>query len=280
MTGRLVTTEGFGGFPESSFRYGPLRHARNVFVSFVKGLFKAAPPGAYHWSDDDTLSEIFITGESTVDASTVGQRPVVTFVRGPIRLFGTGHGDTESVDPRDGTEQKSALIPGTMSINCSSRVDLESEQIAWNIFEYIWLLRHLLIGKGFFDIGRPEMGAPTKSGEVVLEDQGKEWWTTAVLVPWHLERTSKFTPLGQQVLQNIITELQSTFSPVVFPDPPQGLQATELYPPPFAPDASDVRGSAPSPGDPPRPVRLAPHPLNPAKTVVVTEVGRPRSRGR
>lgn len=283
MAGKIPETQ--PGFPGSSFKYTPMRHVRVMFIRFCQGLFSAAPIGAYHWDEDENQSEIIITNENKLDPEVIARRPGLHFTRGPIQMYSLGIDDLISYEWDIDKKTKGVLIPGTMTINAVSRVQQESEDIAWVVMEHIWLLRDLLMRAGFFEIGRqPQMGSPSPAGSIVANDQGDEFVATSVSVPFQFSRTSSFTPLGKQIVRSIQFQLGTNTPQYVgsLGPPAQGHNGpnniTHSFPAPFAPQASDVGGLSPDPAGS-RQVFLPkqPHPLNPAQTVRVRTV-RPHAR--
>lgn len=286
MAAKVPETQGRPTFPGSSFKYTPLRHVRVLFITFVQGLFQAAPKGCYHWVDDEETSDIIITNENRIDPEILNKRPVITFTRGPIQFYSLGIDDRVNYDFALDKKRKGVLVPGTMTINCVSRVGLEAEDLAWVVAEHIWLLRDLLMKAGFFEIGRnPQIGSPSPAGSIITNDQGDEYTAVPITVPFQFARDSSFTPLGKQIVNNIRQQL--TLSVKTFSSTGTPMQSHE-YPvntfacPPasFAPSASDARGRTPDPGGLKSPPFLPkqPHPLNPAKTVTVRTV-RPFQHG-
>jgi hypothetical protein len=280
------TTDPNGAFP-SDFRYSPLEYVRSLFVGFYQGLFAAAPVGMYHWNEDDELSQIYISDESPVKATNIGQRPAISFSRGPVSFFSLGLDDMLETDVRTGSKTKSVLIPGIMTVNCSSRVSLESERIAFICAEQLWLHRELLMKAGFFEIGRnAQVSAPSAAGSIVQSDAADEWYVTTVPCPFQFYRTSMVTPLGAKIVRELALNLRTRLLPVNKQytrigghcgamenggaDLPVGVRGCP--PPAFAPQASDVYGGTPRPGELPRVLETQPHPLNPAQTVVVRGV--------
>jgi hypothetical protein len=288
---KVIETAQRGAFPDSSFKYTPFMHVRILYASFVQGLFHAAPRGAYHWEPVMENTELVVTDETPIHVDTVGVRPAITFTRGPVQFYSLGLDDMLGYDFETGQKKKSVLVPGTMSINCCSKSDLESEQIAWVIAEHLWLLREVLMRQGFFEIGRqPNIGSPSPAGSIVAGDGAKEWYCTTISSPYQFYRTSQFTPLSKQIVQNINMSIRGSLQPATAapsPDPLDGRASTGAHlplqlhfcpPPPFAPAASDVNGGTFNPGAEPTSVPTQPHPLNPAVRVVVRQV-RPNRPG-
>lgn len=273
-------------FP-GSFKYTPLEALRNLFVGFCQGLFNAAPPGCYHWDEDDSTTEIIIQDEAPVKEETHQKRPLITVTRGPLQAYGFGLDDMLKYDADIDRKTKSILVPGTMTLNCCSRVALEAENIAWVVFEHIWLLRDLLIKSGLFDTGRNcGLGAPSPAGSIIANDAGDEWTCVPVSVPFQFVRTSAFTPLGKQIVQNIEQRLYLSPGRGIQNVGPGGYSTTNwddgngkvplgvyVCPPPPVTPASDARGQTPDPGG--RHDYFLPkqrHPIDPARIVHVRTV--------
>jgi len=277
MPSRLTSTNPLGAIPGSSFKYTPLQHLRWLYCRFIQGLFFGAPRGAYHWEPSEDMTEIWISDENTLDAEKVGMRPAITITRGPIQFVTLGFDDMLGYSFESGQKRKGVLVPGTMSINCSSRNDLESENLAWIVAENLWMNRDMLMQYGFFEVGRsPSIGSPSAAGSLVQNDNGKEWYVTTVTCPFQFYRTGQLTPLGQQIVAGIETHLTTGSPPVGstgYPYDPSGIPygIEGQRPPAFSP-ASDAYGGTPRPGAEPPALPTVPHPLNPAQQVTVRRV--------
>lgn len=257
------------------YRVDPLIYIRRLYISFVQGLFRARPQGCTHWDIDPQTTEIVVTAEMPVKAETLGDRPGITFTRAPIGFFHLGFDDMLSYDFRTGQKVKSVLLPGTMVINCCSRNDLESESFAFFVAEHLWLLRDILMRRGFYDVGRNlQVGSPSKAGDLVQADQGDVWFATSVTSPYHFFRTSAFTPLDGTILQEIqlrLSVLSPSFITTGYPMAPNvdmPYQVDTRRPEAYAPGAEgNIRRNSNLGGLP-----VVPHPLNPAQQVVIRPV--------
>lgn len=284
MSGSTPETAHAPAFPDSSFKYTPLRHVRVLFIRFCQGLFFSAPRGAYHWEPDEAQSEIHICAENRIDPENLSARPGLSFTRGPVAFYSLGIDDLDQYNLATEQKEKSVLVPGTMTVNCISRVDQECEDLAWVVAEHFWLLRHLLMRAGFFEIGRqPQIGSPSPAGSVVAGDMGDEFYVTPVSIPWQFSRTSRFTPLGKRIVQGIEQSLSTTVRGVTSYGPRYHThefpaQVVHEAPASFAPLASDTRAQTPDPAGT-RQVFLPkqPHPLNPSQMVTVRTI-RPFAR--
>jgi hypothetical protein len=258
-----------------------------MFIRFVQGLFYSAPEGCYHWDEDEQKTELTVTNENKLDPEVLHKRPAITFTRGPIQFYSLGMDDLISYEFDIAKKTKGVLIPGTMTINCVSRVQQEAEDLAWVVAEHIWLLRDLLMKAGFFEIGRmPQIGSPSPAGSIVAQDQSDEFVVVPVSIPYQFSRTSSLTPLGNRIVEGI--EQHLTLGPRPGTEggrPAAGSRGAPWHPhevpltvhacPPqsFAPGTAGVYNKAIRPGvRQPTFLPKQPHPLNPAVTVRVRTV--------
>ena len=254
MAGKIRETPPTAAFTENSFKYNPFLQLKVLYASFIQGLFQSAPDG-YRWSPDMQATQIVVTDESPINIDSVGMRPAISLTRGPVQSYNFGMDDLLTYDFETGTKRKSMLVPGTMSINCCSRVDSESEMLAWVVAEQLWLHREMLMKAGFFEIGRQfVIGSPSPAGSIVAGDSSDEWFSTTVSSPFQFYRTSQFSPLNRDIVQHIQYKL-TTDPRVVSSSTPAGSDAGLPY-----------LFEASAPGMPPH---TQPHPLNPAQQVVV-----------
>lgn len=287
MSGSINETRDRQAFQGSSFKTSPLEQIRTLLVSFVQGLYNGAPVGTYHWEPEEENTEIIIRDENPINVETAGQRPAVNFTMGGVDFYNVGMDDLNDYNFNTGKKTKGVLVPGVMSVNVSSRSDIEAANLAWHISEHVWLLREILLKQGFFEIGRGlKISPPSLAGSIVSGDMNDEWSVVTVSIPWQIARKSAFTPLGREVVDNICAFVTAnTPQPVEstgWPAAPSGQRPysiSECAPPSFAPLASDAYGGTPDPsGTKSNPLPLVPHPLNPAKIVTV-RVARPYRAG-
>ncbi len=249
-----------------------------LYVSFIQGLFNAAPTGHYHWEPTED-SEIFVSDENPINAERIGARPAITVTRGPVQAHSLGFDDMEDYSFASGAKTKSMLIPGVMTIHCCSRSDLECERLAWVIFEQIWANREILLQSGLFEVGRGGVvGAPSPAGSIVQNDNGAEFYVVSVTSPFQFNRSVRTTPLGKKIVKGIQLALNARLLTVAQQRPKECLPGTvnaelpykvEGCPPePFV-NFSDAGGHTPNPGDEAPRLPRVPHPMNPAQQVTI-----------
>lgn len=193
-----------------------------------------------------------------------------------MSLFTLGLDDLLQYNMTSGARRKTVLIPGTMSVNCCSRVALESEQLAWIVAEHIWMLRDVMRRWGFYDVGRNlAIGSPSPPGSIIQNDSGDEWFATVITSPFQMTRTSEVTPLSRKIAKSVEVMLSGQLDGRI----QQGVPYSNTANMPYAVDANlqpselrPVGGYLDSSGDGALESHSLPtvaHPLNPAVRVFV-----------
>jgi len=185
------------------FRASPIEFVRETLIDFLQTLFSYQPKGSYHWSPDEE-TDIVIQDEAPVKTEDIGTRPAIALTRAPMRMQTLGLDDMASLDLRTGAKTKAVVVPGTMVMNCCSRVPLESERLAFHAGEHIWILRDVLQKSGFYQIGQDiGYGSPSPAGAIVAGDGADGWYATSVTLPFQVQRTARLTPLGVMMARAI-----------------------------------------------------------------------------
>lgn len=177
----------------------PLLMLRKQILAFMQGLFEFSPVRCFHWTEDPETTEIYITDESPLGVDVVGKRPAISVVRGTVAWGQTSIDERQSEDMNTGARSHTDLLRGTVSINCCSRVDLESEYIAWVVANHMWLLRRIVMrGTPIHEFGRGiQVGSPSPAGAIVSGDVQGEWINTPVTIAFFLQVSGSVTPLVQ-----------------------------------------------------------------------------------
>jgi hypothetical protein len=182
---------------EEGWLNDPLNYMVKAFIAFLQTIFETAPAGHFHWRPELEETEIVITEENPVKTDSIEQKPVISVILGPTRFNGSSLDDLVHVSITDAKEIHTDLIPGTMSLNCVSRVPQECRFIAWICARTIWNLRKLFIREPFIhDVGRNiSVGPVTPAGALVAGDTEGEWHSVSVSCPFFLQWTDRVTPL-------------------------------------------------------------------------------------
>lgn len=177
---------------------------RKTALTFIQGLFEVQEPGSFRWDEHLQDTEIVVTDETPLRLDVCGKRPGISVVRGPVRWGQTSLDEMQKTDLVTGSKQKTDLLPGTLSVNCCSRADLETEYLAWIVANHMWLLRSLFMYyTKIHEFGRGiSIGSPSPAGAIVSGDNEGEWICTTVQIPFHLQVYGKVTP-QQKLIQAI-----------------------------------------------------------------------------
>ena len=190
----VYTSQGF----DASWLEDPLNYMVKAFAAFLQTLFEQAPKGCFHWTAAPEESEIVITEENPVNVDAIERKPVISLILGAVRFNGMALDDLLTVDATDASERHTDMLPGTMSLNCMSRVPQEARFIAWHCARHIWILRKLFIAESHIhEVGRQiNIGSVTPAGALVQGDTEGEWHAAPVSVPFFLQWMDKVTPLS------------------------------------------------------------------------------------
>jgi hypothetical protein len=175
-----------------------------------------------HWSEMQEETELVITEENPVHLGAKEQKPAISVILGPSRFNGSSLDDLVSVSATNAQEVHTDLIPGTMTLNCLSRVPQEARFLGWQCARNIWILRKLFCRESHIhDTGRNiSIGSVSPAGALVQGDTEGEWHNVQVSCPFYLQWTDTVTPLSRDwsgrpihTLQNIGMRLQTRMKP-------------------------------------------------------------------
>ena len=182
---------------ESSWLNDPLNYMVKAFIAFLQTIWETAPAGCFHWSPDIEHTELVIAEANTINQEVIDKRPSISVLLGPAKFNGTALDDLVSIDATNAQEVHTDLLPGTMTLNCLSRVPTEARYIAWMCARTIWNLRKLFIHEScIHEVGRNiTVGAVSPAGALVQGDTEGEWHSVAVSCPFFLQWTDTVLPL-------------------------------------------------------------------------------------
>jgi hypothetical protein len=184
---------------DAEWNNDPLNYMVKCFVAFLQTIFESAPPGYFHWKPALEETEITITEENPVKLDTLERKPVISVILGPIQFNGSSMDDLLNVDAKNAQEIHTDLLPGTISLNCLSKVPQEARFIAWLSARTIWNLRKIFIRETLIhEVGRKIGISPVSpAGALVTGDTEGEWHVVSVSCPFFLQWTDKVTPLSE-----------------------------------------------------------------------------------
>lgn len=214
----------------SGDQYPPQYELIRIITSFLKAMFARLPVGSYRYSDNEADTEIWISADTPINPTKVGQRPAITVLRAHMAYQGIGIGDRAHVDWRTGQRVEVDIVPTTILVNVLSQLPVEAERLAYFAVKQIRGYREEIIRAmpRLINIGpRPGISAPSPAGTLV-DSTEHEWSVVVVSFPVFLNDVLTITPLNKKILQSMQTTV-TTSSGVTAPVKPlAGLQGTSV----------------------------------------------------
>ncbi len=203
------------GTPEpQGFNEEPLFYASRLYLVFLQGLFKQFAEGSYKWSDDDRLTEIWISDQSPFPHERISQRPAIITMRGPARFANLSLDQMQELDRMTGRKRRTDIIGCTMSLNCIAKSGVEAQRLAWIVFTHIRRFKALLQRHGFHKIGDDmNMGPESDPGSIIQPESDSEIVMVTVQSPFYLQWTEDVTPADAALLDAINTHIHTRVAP-------------------------------------------------------------------
>lgn len=197
--------------PQRTWEFNPLIHSRRVVITFLQGLFAEMPAGGYRWNQDSKLTEIVITDVMPVDLDAIGYLPAITCSRGPAQFGRMFIDDLQHENPFTGERRHSDMLSMMLSINCIADKKLVAEHLSWVVGRHLWILRDLLIQRGFHEIGRGARFEPaTAAGEMITGTGKDDWRRASVIMPTYYRYSDWVAPASATKLAGIIFHMETT----------------------------------------------------------------------
>jgi hypothetical protein len=191
----------------------PLFYFTRAYVLFLQGLFKQLPSGSYHWSEDENLSEVVITGQIPVPRERVEQRPAIVVMRGPARFANLTLDNMRRVSSQTGEKERTDLIACTMSVNVICKNEPEANRLGFLVLRHTRTFKTMLQRLGFHKIGDDgELGPISPPGALVSGESDPEFLMVTVQIPFFFQWTEKDTPSSYR-LREIEAHLRSALEP-------------------------------------------------------------------
>lgn len=179
---------------------------KRTALEFLQVIFSQRAPGSFHFDQDDEQTEIIIADVHAVDLGTVGSRPAIVAVRGPLTWTGTGLGGS-SLEQRKVATGKytfNDILTGSLAISCVSREGVEAEQLGHIVFNSFKWFAPVLRKYGFLSIKSLNIGA-----EQLIESEGADDKTYIVPIYLTAQIQDRWTldTVAERKLQKIVTDL-------------------------------------------------------------------------
>lgn len=203
----------------TSWNENPLFVATRTCIMFLQELFRSAPKGCFHWTEDPETTDLIITDEAPLQTEVIEKRPAIVTVRSASSFAGIGLDQLEFLDMKTGAEAHTDMISGNLSFNCMSRVKVQAEYLGWQVGRHIWIFKHMLMKAGFHKIGENiQFMSPSPPKALVTGDSESEIVNVAAVVPFHFVWTDTISEQDLVRAEKITTNITARMAAVNRPD--------------------------------------------------------------
>lgn len=185
---------------------------KNTALRFLQVVYSERGEGELRYlHDDEEGTEIKIVDQYAYQLDSNDMRPAIVGVRGSINWQNIGlTNGMQELNFRTGQEKRTDMLNGSVALNCLSRVGLEAEQIASDVFNLFKVFRTTLTKFGFFTVSSMSIGP-----EQLIEAQGEaDLFMVSVLVQCQLQDRWMLEPKSAAELRKIVLETLADETPL------------------------------------------------------------------
>jgi len=174
---------------------------KNTSLRFLQIAFSERIQGNLRYCDDEEQTEIKIADQHAFQIDANETKPAIIAVRGPVawRNVGLSHG-VQAMNRRTGLTERTDLIQGSVGLSCISRVGLEADQIASDVFNLFKYFRTTLMKFGFFSVKSLSLGS-----EQLVEIEGEpKLFLVPVMMECQVQDRWVLEPKSAAELRNMV----------------------------------------------------------------------------
>jgi hypothetical protein len=164
---------------------------KNTSLRFLQIAFSERKKGCLRYDNDEELTEIKIADQYAYQLDASETKPAIIAVRGPIawRNIGLSHG-VQTMNRR------------IVGLSCISRVGLEADQIASDVFNLFKYFRTTLMKFGFFSVKSLSLG----SEQLVEVDGEPKLFLVPVMIECQVQDRWVLEPKSAAELRKIVLD--------------------------------------------------------------------------
>lgn len=153
--------------------------------------------------DDEDATEIRISDQHAFQLEATDLKPAIIAVRGSMQWGNVGmNNGLQSLNMRTGQEERTDIISTSVAFSCLSRVGLEAEQIASDVFNLFKFFRKTLSKHGFLTIRSASIGP-----EQLIEAPGEpKLFLVSVLLTCQVQDRWLLEPKAAAELKRVVVE--------------------------------------------------------------------------
>lgn len=172
-------------------------------LRFLQIVYGEREKGNLHYNESEEETEIKIADQYAFQLEASDKKPGIIAVRGSLgwQNLGMNRGMQE-LDMRTQETKNTDLIAGSVGFSCISRVGLEAEQIASDVFNLFKFFRPTLTKFGFFNIRSMNVGP-----EQLVEAPGEaKLFLVSVLMQCQVQDRWVLEPKSAVELRKVVIE--------------------------------------------------------------------------
>lgn len=177
---------------------------KNTSLRFLQIVYSQKSKGDLQYNhEDEDSTEIKIADQYAYQTDANDSKPAIIAVRGSVNWgnIGLNHG-TQELSFRSGRTQQTDMLDGSIGFSCLSRVGLEAERIATEVFSLFKFFRTTLMKFGFFNIKSLSIGP-----EQLIEAPGEpKRFMVSVLMQCQVQDSWILEPKSAAELRKVILE--------------------------------------------------------------------------
>lgn len=176
---------------------------KNTALRFLQIVYGERPPGNYRYDNSEELTEIKIVDQYAFQLDASENKPAIVAIRGPISWgnIGLTHG-MQTAQMRTSTTERTDLLRGSVGFSCISRVGLEAEQLASDVFNLFKYFKTTLMRFGFFTVESVNLGP-----EQLVEVEGEpKLFLVSVLMQCQVQDRWMLGPKSAAELRKVVLD--------------------------------------------------------------------------
>jgi len=181
--------------------------AVRAWVSWLKSIFGARPPGSYKWSPDQSATDIVIVDQGPIQLESPNLRPSIITMMGASTWAGQGMTTMLTLDNlADGVPiTYQGLINAAFSINFIAKEGAEARKIAYYVFRLLPVFEKVLQKMGLHGVvNNLVLGQETSPGALVQGSSMSEWKMVPLQAPFFIKDTLSMDSSGEDSFQPMI----------------------------------------------------------------------------
>ncbi len=177
---------------------------KNTALRFLQIVYAQRPEGDLKYiHDDEEGTNIKIVDQYAYQLDSNDMRPAIVGVRGSISWSNVGiSSGLQELNMKTGQEKRTDLMSGSVALNCLSRVGLEAEQMASDVFNLFKSFKTTLTKFGFFTVRSMNIGP-----EQLIQAQGEaDLFMVSVLIQCQVQDRWMLEPKSAAELRKVVLE--------------------------------------------------------------------------